>query len=216
MVTFGFSAFLKLLSMNERPQKTELRRRAGPSTSGGYDFHSSFRRHARQFLLNGIPMAEVIASADNIIKVPERLSAISALKRLAQWREKTPGTIFRCEPVVFESPNKLFRVKFEPDFGQMFQGTRTAFHLWNTKHPSLARGPTYAALALAREAYLGHADAPDDVGVLSVREQTSVYLLGTMPVPSATMSSIVDQIEEAIRRGSSIPPASPDDRPTPP
>jgi hypothetical protein len=211
--TFGFSAFLKLLSMNDKPRRSELRRRFRPAeSSSGYDYHNSFRVRARRYLLDGEPMPDVLASTSTITRLSERLSAVAALQRLEKWRAAMPGTIFGFEPVVFESPAKLFRVKFEPDFGLRVHGQNTAFHLWNTQTPNLAPGRTYAALALVADAYQGHEDAPDDVAVLSVREPPTAFLLSSVMVPSALVASIVDDLEDIIE-DTLTPPPPPDDRP---
>lgn len=215
LVTFGFSAFLKLLSMNETPRKTELRRRLGPST-GGYDYHKSFRRLARQYLVNGASLDALLIEANRINRITERQSAIAALQRLATWHKDTRNAVFvyRQNPAVFESPSRLFKVRFEPDFELQTSAKRTAFHLWNTQKPKLAPGPTYAALALIENAYQDQDGAPDDLAVLSMREPPTVYRFSEAVDNSALVASIVEQIEEGIR-GAGLPPLAPEDRPTP-
>ena len=214
MLSFGFSAFLKLLSMNEKPHKTEVRRRVTPSLGGGYDFHQSLRRLARRYLVSDESIADVLASAETIVKAPERLSAIAALERLDIWRGAVTGTVVSVPPITFESPGHLFRVKFEADFGLRIGTTTAAIHIWNTKRPLLASGPTYAALSLIAQAFELHDDAPDDIGVLSLREPTLLYRLSDVSDPSALASSLVDQLEDTIR-GATPPPPSPD-HPSPP
>lgn len=214
MITFGFSAFLKVLSLSEKRQKSELRRRLGPSTSTGYDFHKSLRRHARRYLVDGEPMADVVASAGRIVRLPERQSAVLALQRLELWRDTTPGEILAFPIVVFESPRHLFRVKFEPDFGLRIAGKPTAIHLWNTKHPPLASGPTYAALTLVAAAFQDEDDLPEDLGVLSIREPAKLYLLSDVSDRSAATASIVEWLEDTIE-DTLPPPPPPEDRPVP-
>jgi hypothetical protein len=213
MVTFGFSAFLKVLSLNEKPQKTEIRKRLAPSSGGGYDFHKSLRQHARRYLVDGEAMRALIASAGTITRVPERQSAIAALERLEAWRAGTPGEILDFGPVVFESPQHLFRVRFEPAFGLRRGGRSTAIHIWNNKRPPLAPGPTYAALALVDQALLGDDHEPDDVGVLSLRESVAAYYLSDGAALTELAASLVQRIEDIIRGGP--PPSSPEDRPFP-
>ena len=157
-------------------------------------------------------MSEVLASTGTITRAPERRSAVAALQRLEMWRHGMAGTIFSFEPIIFESPSKLFKVKFEPDFGLRLHGKRTAFHLWNTQKPNLAPGATYAALSLVAEAYQGRDGAPDDVAVLSVREPPNAFLLSSVTVPSTLVVSIIEQIEDAIR-GTATPLPPPEDRP---
>ena len=212
MITFGFSAFLKVLSLNDKPQRSEITKRLGPSSSSGYDFHKSLRSHARRYLVGGEPMTDVIASAGRIVRLPERQSAALALQRLERWRAATPGDVLYFAPVVFESPRHLFKVKFEPDFGFRIGGKATAIHLWNTKYPKLAPGMTYAALSLVARAFEIRESAPEDVGVLSIREPPTAYLLSEVSDRSRIAALIVEQVEGIIQ-GTTPPPPPPEDRP---
>ena len=212
MVTFGVSAFLKILSSNDRPQKTAIRTRLAPSAGDGYDFHKRFRRLAHDYLVGGASLSSVLASAHTIVQQPERASAVAALKQLELWRACSAGEIIDFAPTVYESPRQLFRVKFEPDFGILIHGSATAFHLWNTKSVKLAPNMTFAALALVADAYRSQDDGPDDVGVLSLREPPTTYLLSQAWDHSAVAASIVEQIED-IMQGPAPPPSLPEDRP---
>jgi len=215
MVTFGFSAFLKVLSLNEKPQLTAIRKRLAPS-SDAYDFHRGFRRLAHRYLVNGEELAHLIASAETIAQPPERKSAIAALELLETWRNNTPGKIINFGSVVFESPRHLFRVRFEPDFGILHQGRPTAIHIWNTKLPKLSLGPTRAALALVAQAFQDQQNKPEDVGVLSLREPVATYLLSDSPNPAALSKTLIEYVEEIIRKtppGGPPGPAQPEDRP---
>ncbi|MFS2149749.1 hypothetical protein ACCD05_01385 [Rhizobium sp. Rhizsp42] len=75
---FGFSAFLKVINANPRPQRTSVRKRCGPST-GGYDFHKSLRHRVQQVSFNGLSREAVLASTHQISQEPERKSARHAL-----------------------------------------------------------------------------------------------------------------------------------------
>jgi hypothetical protein len=213
VITFGFSAFLKLLSLNDKPQQTEIRRRFAPS-GGGYDFHDSLRRLAHHHLVDDKPMTDVLASAATIAQAPERLSATAGLERLALWRAENPGPALDFPPVTFESPGHLFRVKFEPDFGLALHSKPTALHLWNTKKPPLAPAAVYIALSLIAQKYEGLEGAPEDLGVLSLREPVTLHLQSEAADWSGVAASIVDRIEEAIE-GPAPPPPAPGQHPTP-
>jgi hypothetical protein len=206
MISFGFSAFLKLLSLNEKPHRTELRRRLGPSTGGGYDFHKSFRLLARRYLVEGAELADVLAAARKITKTAERESALDALQRLEPWRAVHPGTIVTAPSVTFESPSRLFRVHFEADLGLLAHGKITAIHIWNTMRPPLAPGAVYGALTLMAQSFSDQDHAPDDIGVLSMREPMGLSRLSVVADQSALAVSIVARLEEAIR---GAPPAAP-------
>lgn len=211
-MTFGFSAFLRVLSLNDKPQKTAIKERLGPSSGSGYDFHKRFRQLARRYLVEEVSLADVIASAHTIVQSPERISAIAALEQLALWKAGTPGELMYFAPVTFESPRQLFKVKFEPDFGIRINGKATAIHLWNTKAVQLAPGPTYAALALVAQAFQSQDNGPDDVAVLSLRDPLTAYLLSEVSDGSAIAASMVEHIESIIQ-GPMSPPSPPEDRP---
>jgi hypothetical protein len=80
MPTFGISAFLRLLHMNARPPRTELRRRSPPRDTG-YDFHSSLRRLCHR-LMAGEPPESLLAETSTIAQESERNSAQLGLRRL--------------------------------------------------------------------------------------------------------------------------------------
>ncbi len=206
MISFGFSAFLKLLSLNETPCRAEIRKRVTRlGNSGGYDYHKSFRDHARRYIIKGDEIADLLLSAEKIINPSERQSALKALQRMELWRAEQPGEAIIVPPIVFQSPRKLFRVRFQADFGIIIGGKMTAIHLWNTMKPTLASGPTYAAMTLVAQALEGSDSAPEDIGVLSMREPPRLYKLSDMPDQSALAASVVDWVEEVIRGFSPTP-----------
>lgn len=214
MPTFGFSAFLKLLSLNDRPQRSELRKRLVPS-SGGYDFHRSFRLHANRLLMGGETLADLLRSAENIRKPEERRSVRAALENLRDWVSERPGQIFAYPAVTFESPAGSFKVSFRPDFGLEIDGLRTAVHVWNTKRPDLSSRMVYAALSLLPPLYGSDAEAPDDFAVLSLREPR-LYRLSDVEDQSLLAAHQVRAIErglEAVREELRLPPTTPEERP---
>ena len=103
MPTFGFSAFLKLICLNERPGRTQMRARLSPS-SGGYDFHRSLRLRAHRYLVDHEPMEAIVASIEDIVRAPEQRSTQVGLERLEQWRREHPGEVIPYEPATYESP----------------------------------------------------------------------------------------------------------------
>lgn len=169
MPTFGFSAFLKLLCLNERPQRRELRVRLSPAQGGGYDFHRSLRLLCRRFLVENENFDNLLALADGLANSAEARSARAGLEALREWRRLNPGRIVVVSPRTFESPNRSFRVHFTPDFGLEADGFVTAIHIWNTARPSLVDRMVYAALSIVPGLYEGeHQSPPDDFGVLSL------------------------------------------------
>jgi hypothetical protein len=66
MPSFGISAFLRIVHMNPRPQRSELRRRFTPR-EGGYDFHSSLRRLAHRLLVEGESFENVLTATAAIL-----------------------------------------------------------------------------------------------------------------------------------------------------
>ncbi len=138
MPTFGFSAFLKLICLNDRPQRTQMRDRLQPS-SDAYDFHRSLRLRANRFLVRGESMETIVESIAGIVKAAEQNSVRTGLSALTEWRRQNPGEIIEFPPAMLESPTGSFRVNFTPDFGMLSRGKRTAVHIWNTKRPDFNR-----------------------------------------------------------------------------
>jgi hypothetical protein len=164
----GFSAYLKIINSNPRPQQTIIRQRCQPS-SGGYDFHKSFRYRVHQVSFEGLSPAAVLASTQQISREPERRSARRALEQFFEWMNEHPGRMEASQPLSFASPAGLFKVEFTPDFLLEIGGRRTAVHLWNTQH-DLSRHLVLAALSSVAARYpLDH--RPDDFAVLSLQDR---------------------------------------------
>lgn len=195
MPTFGFSAFLKLLSMNDRPQRTAIRTRLLPS-EGGYDYHRSLRARCNRYLVDGEPMVDVLRSCSDITTAHEERSARAGLENLREWREANPGPTLAFPPKILVSPNDVFRVHFTPDFGVTLDGLTTAVHIWNTARPPLIPRMVYGALSLFPALYDGD-NAPDDLAVLSLREPR-LYRLSEATDHSVLGARLVTQIERII------------------
>lgn len=165
----GFSAYLKIINSNPRPQRTIVRQRCRPS-SGGYDFHKSFRYRVQQVSFEDLSPAAALASTQQISREPERNSAHRALERFFEWKEEHPGVMVSSAPISFNSPAGLFKVEFVPDFLLEIGGRMTAVHLWNTQH-DLSGHLVRAALSSVAARHPMES-RPDDFAVLSLRDQT--------------------------------------------
>ncbi|NRP73906.1 hypothetical protein ILFOPFJJ_04824 [Ensifer psoraleae] len=164
--TIGFSAFLKIINSNPKPQKRIVRERHVPS-EGGYDYHKSLRQRIRQIAFDGISPTASLASTIQIKKTSERESARRGLLRFFQWRDANPGPLSACDGLIYPSPKGLFKVSFTPDFLLEINGRRTAVHVWNTKHPLTA---TLVLAALSTVALRYPIETrPDDFAVLSLQ-----------------------------------------------
>lgn len=141
---FGFSAFLKLINSNPKPQKRLVRDRFRPST-GGYDFHKSLRQRVQRIAFENLSFRDALASTAEIGKAAERESAIKGLRQFSEWRDKNLGDLSACDSFLFESPKGFFKVEFTPNFLIELNGRRTAVHLWNTRH-ALSAGLVNASL----------------------------------------------------------------------
>jgi hypothetical protein len=197
MPTFGLSAFLKLICLNEQPGRTQMRARLSPST-GGYDFHRSLRLRAHRYLVDREPMEDVMASIAQIVRVPEQTSARLGLQRLEEWRAAHPGAIIPYAPVTYESPAGLFKVTFTADFGVRMGVDGVAVHLWNTASPALSPRMVYAALSLFEPLYAASDKRPNDLAVLSLREPR-LYRLSEAGRFAGLGASLADRIEEMMR-----------------
>lgn len=217
MPTFGFSAYLKLVSLNEKPQRTEVRGRF-KNRENGYDFHRSLRLRARRLLVDNEPIDAVMASINEILRVPEQKSARLGLDYLVQWRLANPGSMVAFEPALYESPEKIFKINFAPDFGIRIGTDSVAVHIWNTATPPLKSRLVYAALSLFPEIYDQHANAPKDIALLSLRDG-KLYRLSDGFGHAALGARLVEQVEAVFRRVRNelgLPPSSRDDRPSAP
>jgi len=218
MPTFGFSAYLKLICLNSKPQSREVSKRLAPQSGSGYDFHKSLRLLARRYLLEGEDALEIGKSVDKITKEAERNSVRSGLKYLIKWRSISRGTICNFHDAVFESPSGVFKVKFAPDFGIEIGGRRTAVHIWNTKRPELDRRFVYGALALFPKIYQKMANRPDDLAVLSLRDER-LYCLSDVRDATAFGLAVATAIEHLFQdkaRELGLPKRPPGPGPFPP
>ncbi|MGW9230965.1 hypothetical protein ACWGPT_08860 [Pseudorhizobium sp. NPDC055634] len=170
--TFGFSAFLRLISLNEAPQKSAIRERYKPSSGKGYDYHRSLRLALQRLNSGSHSAADVLSSLSSIKKVSERHSAKRGIIRYIKWRKLVPGPVATCESVIFESPHSQFKVRFDADFVIELDGKRTAIHIWNTKGTKLSRSFVLAALSLVQANWPGDRDSDNDFAVLSLQDMT--------------------------------------------
>lgn len=213
MTTFGFSAFLKLLSLNGRLQRAEIARRVGPRDGPGYDFHRAMRRICGQYLSGSCDLAGALDLAKSIAKESERKSAVNAIEKLDAWRTSMGGETFTLPGKIYETTNGVFKVRYEPDFGIKIAGQRVAVHLWNTIRPPLDARMSRAALSLFLDSY--EKERLDDLTVLDLRtkrfirlsEDRSAALLG------ANIVTALEAIFEDMRPRGPRPGA--EDRPHP-
>lgn len=218
MPTFGFSAYLKLLSLPSRPQRTELRNRLLPSSGSGYDFHRRFRHLAHRYLSNGELLESLMLEAAGWGGPAEGRAAADALEFLEEWREQTSGRLLAFPSKIWTSPEGLFKVKFTPDFGIEIDGVSVAVHIWKTKRPPLDARMTYTALALFTDQYGSEVGAPQDLAVLSLLDGR-LYRLSDVPDQSLLASRVAAVIENIIEQigddgGPPLPPSG--DRPSTP
>lgn len=197
MPTIGFSAYLKLISLSQRPLDTAIRGRVSPK-GGGYDFHRSMKRAAHRLLAEGVPLDEVLASLARIKRPSERMSSIAALTRLAEWRSEYAGELLTYEPATYSHSSGLFKVAFTPDFGVRLGRIGTAVHIWNTSKPALTSRMVYAALSLFPELY-DASGAPDDFALLSLREP-HFYRLSEAGRYAGLGESVAEKVAESFRQ----------------
>lgn len=197
MPTIGFSAYLKLISLNEKPRATAIRGRVG---GGGYDFHRSMKRGAAQLLTGAGSLDEVLQSLKAIKREPERLSAIQALKRLSDWRKSNPGELLSFKPATYPHSSGLFNVTFTPDFGVRLGQSATAVHIWNTAQPTLTARAVYSALSLFPKTY-EHEPIPEDLALLSLRgPEPQLFRLSDAGRYAGLGESAAEKIAESFRR----------------
>ncbi|MBD9496108.1 MULTISPECIES: hypothetical protein [unclassified Ensifer] len=213
--TIGFSAFLKIINSNPKPQKRIVRERYVPS-EGGYDYHKSLRQRIRQIAFEGISPTAALASVTQIKKSSERESAKRGLLRFFQWRDVNPGPLSACDGLIYNSPRGLFKVNFTPDFLLEINGRRTAVHVWNTKH-SLTATLVLAALSTVATRYPVE-NRPDDFAVLSLQDG-SMYRWSDSDKPTAALGEklleLIDRQCELARFELGLPAATGTETPRP-
>lgn len=214
MTRFGFSAFLKMLSLNDRPQRTEMRNRLRPGSGSGYDFHRQFRQLAHRYLADGEALEQLFAETNGWGNAAEGRAAREALEFLEEWRGHTPGTLFNFEPRLWEHSNGTFAVRYTPDFGIEIDGLRVAVHIWKTQHPPLDARMTYVALSLFGDVYSDDPTGPQDVAVLSVIDGR-FYRLSDVADQAVLAERVVTAIDNLIDELSdeAPPPPPPGDQP---
>ncbi len=213
MSRFGFSAYLKLISLNPKPQRSELRKRLSPSDFA-YDFHRSLRLHANRLLAKGESIESVLESVGHIAKLPERNSVQAGLSTLLSWRASHSAKLFGLKSHIYSSPNGVFKLNFSADFGTVIDGKRCAVHLWNTKKPSLSQRLTVGTLSLIKQAYPGI----DNLVVLSLLDSQLLWSVDDARY-AAIGHNLALRVEEAIlsveeelrtaTKGRRTPPAPP-------
>lgn len=217
MPTFGFSAFLKLLCLNERPQRREIRKRF-VDTGDGYDFHRSLRLRAGRLMTGVASPKEILASLDEIARPAERKSAKVGLDRLILWQAENPGTALQYSAATYEAPDESFRVQFTPAFGIEHKKKGTAVHIWNTAKPNLVPRYVYAAMSLFPSLYRVQGGPPDDLAVLSLPDQR-IYCLSDSPDHGALGLALVRNLElvfRDVRKELGLPGGPDESRPSPP
>lgn len=216
MPSFGISAFLRVVHMNDRPQRTELRRRSTPR-EGGYDFHSSLRRSCRR-LMAGEPLESLLAATLAITKAPERRSAQLGLERLNAWRTLNPGAVLEFAAATVRSPEETFSVNFTPNFGLRVGDQSVAIHVWNTATPRLEPRLVRAILSSIQPAYQAADNGPDDMAVLCLRTMRFIRLGDASDVIDLgrLIFTNVDGIFREIAAALGEPPPPPEDHPAPP
>ncbi|MQY49519.1 hypothetical protein GAO09_26135 [Rhizobiales bacterium RZME27] len=207
---FGFSAYLKLINANPRPQRRLIRERYQPS-SGGYDFHRSLRQRIQRIAFEGLSREASLASTQLITKPSERESARRAIERFFTWREQNPGDLEPSGHLLFVSPRGYFKIDFTANFILEIGGRRTAVHIWNTRH-TLAGNLARAALATVAARHPAE-NRPDDFAVLSLQDG-SFYRWSDADRSTAALGERLLQIIDldfAAARTELGLPASPDD-----
>lgn len=213
MPAFGTSAYLKLISLNPKPQRSEVRKRLTPSDNA-YDFHRSLRLHANRLLAKGESLESVLESVGRIAKLPERTSVQTGLTALMNWRTSHSAELFEVERQLHLSPNGVFKLSFSADFGTVIDGKRCAVHLWNTKKPALSERLTSGTLSMLKTSY----PDVDNLVVLSLIDSQLIWSVDDARYAavghnlSLRIEEVILGVEEELRvpeNGRRAPPTPP-------
>jgi hypothetical protein len=213
IIKFKFSAFLKLICLSDRQQKTTIKNRLIETDGGGYDYHKSLKLRIGRYLFEDTPFDEVVASVAGISKFCEQESAKFGLIQFQKWRNANPGPLTPLSGVTYESPAGLFRVSFDVTFGINIAGQNLAVHVWNTAKPDLRSDMVYAALSLIRDMYSSADKKPDDVAVLCLRDMKLYRLSDVKPEVTAglNLARQIENVFQSVQKEIGI--QSPGDRP---
>jgi hypothetical protein len=168
--TFGFSAFLRMICLNERPQKTAIFSRHRPSKEGGYDYHRSLRTCIQKLATGSHNLKEVLVEISDITKPSERNSTKRGVVRFLRWIRANGSAVAFCDPIFIHSPLGYFKVRFNANCVVEINGRRTAIHVWNTQNPKLSEKEVLAALSLVRRSVDTKTDVIEDFAVLSLTD----------------------------------------------
>jgi hypothetical protein len=213
MTAFSVAAFLKIVSLNAKPQKTELRKRLFGTGGRPYDYHRSLKLAAGKLLVDGLPLGQLLEAAEAIKNPAERVSLIEGLTKLFEWRVSYPGDVYKVPARIYDSPNKLFKISIQPEFGILNASGRTAFCLWNTKSVDLKFDAAYNLLAAFPGCYERALPPVDDFGLLSLREP-KLLRLSERAISEAEVLAMMMQVEHVIldlydEAGRHLPPPGP-------
>ncbi|SCX27349.1 hypothetical protein [Agrobacterium rosae] len=167
---FGFSAFLRMICLNEKPQKTAIFDRHRPSKEGGYDYHRSLRTSIQKLATGSHSLKEVLVEIAEITKPSERRSTKRGVVRFLRWIIANGNAVTFCDPIFIQSPLGFFKVRFDANCVVEINGRRTAVHVWNTQKPKLSEKEVMAALTLVRRSVDTKTDVIDDFAVLSLQD----------------------------------------------
>lgn len=206
MINFGTSAYLKLISINPKPQARELKNRFMPS-NGGYDFHAEMRRLAKKLMLIPNSKTEVIEKAKQINQKPERLSALKGLNNLSAWHHEQQGYVYAVKEDTYISQNEKFSVKFSPNFGYVLNNQKLAIHLWNTKTAKLNNRSVQAILSLFADKY-----SSGELPAILCLQSKQLYILDAAPdslklgkLFASNIEKMIYELEETYNDGPDNP-----------
>lgn len=205
---FGFSAFLRLLSMNEKPQRTLIKNRFIPS-GNGYDFHRSLKLALRRYA-EGVTIKQLIEDGKDISNNAEKISYKAALNYINGWMSGAPESLINYPANLYTSPLENFQVNFTPDLCISIGEKRTLVHVWNTKGTELSPHMTYAALNIFSNVY-----EDVDLAVLYIPDK-KLYKLSDVGDYSEVSNRVVNKIDmlvESVEGDLKNPKSPPHDQP---
>ncbi|WP_292055687.1 MULTISPECIES: hypothetical protein [unclassified Martelella] len=166
---FGFSAFLRILHQNERPQYRTIKERYREDSSGGYDFHRSFRNRVQSLADGTLDENAITDSVNSIRKTAERRSTLDGLKAFVAWKRRLGLILLPGKPILYSPKELSFSLEFKPDFITLIDGELHSVHLWNTKTP-LTSTITMSTLKVVSDHVRGDANYPKHLAVYALKQ----------------------------------------------
>lgn len=213
----GFTAFLKLLELDDHLRKSELKRKH--RGGGGFQYWRPLQRVAPKLLAADANVKLLQAEIASLCSGPQRNYNQNALNSFAQWSAGKSLLSATSLPVI-DAPfgNSGLTVRIRPDVTFRWDGRLVSMYLWATTKPllstpTLSMGLLFCSSAYRTQGYDTHEHMILDT--ITNRLFTSANILPTAPF---FLQNKIEAFKQDIEDLNAPPaaPLGPSERPSPP